>query len=114
MGLIAVTSAYQEWAYGGSVERLVQSPYGRTIIAKIALFSVLLILGAFNRYISVPRLQAREALAAERFMRTVRLEAFLLVGVLLCAALLRHQAPARSHAARLEHRPQSHGDRPVR
>lgn len=129
VGLIVLTALYQEWTYGGSVEGLVRSPYGRTIIAKIVLFSVLLILGAFNRYISVPRLQewagsattrhgalgrlvapallplardARGPLAASRFTRTVKLEAVLVVAVLLCAALLRHEVPAR-HAAHLEH-----------
>ncbi len=128
VGLIVLTASYQEWALGGSVDGLVRTPYGRTIIAKIALFSLLLLLGAFNRYISVPRLQgwacsantsqgagrlvaparlpltldARWPPAAARFTRAVKLEAFLLVALLLCAALLRHEVPARD-AAHLEH-----------
>jgi len=122
VGFIILTAPYQEWAYGGSVEGLVRSPYGRTVIAKIVLFSLLLGLGAFNRYISVPRLQewagsattrrgtlgrfvtplllplergARGPQVAIRFTRAVKLEAFLLAVVLLCAALLRHEVPAR-------------------
>jgi putative copper export protein len=129
VGLIAVTAPYQAWARAGSAEDLVSSPFGRTIIAKIVLFAVLLLLGAFNRYVSVPRLQewagsttvrggvpgrlaapvltllARDAdgpLAAARFKRTVRLEAILMTTVLLCAALLRHEAPSR-RGAHLEH-----------
>ena len=129
VGFIVLTAPYQEWAYGGSVGGLVSSSFGRTVIVKVILFSVLLVLGAFNRYVSVPRLQewagraptrngalgrlvapalrplagdARGPRAAARFTRTVRLEAFLLVVVLLCAALLRHEVPAR-HAAHLEH-----------
>jgi putative copper resistance protein D len=129
VGLIVLTASYQEWAYVGSVEGLASSPYGRTIIAKIVLFSLILILGAFNRYIRVPRLQewagsatarhgalyrltapalvplardARGPLAAARFMRIVKLEAFLLVMVLLCTALLRQEIPAR-HAPHLMH-----------
>ena len=129
VGVIVLTASYQQWAYGGAVEGLPRSTFGRIIIAKIALFSALLILGAFNRYVSVPRLQewagsattrhgalgrvvapalmplaprARGTQTAARFARTVQLEAVLLAAVLLCAALLRHEAPAR-HAAHLEH-----------
>lgn len=129
VGLVALTASYQWWAYGGSVDDLVRSPFGRTIIVKIVLFSVLLVLGAFNRYISVPRLQewagsaptrlrtlgrlvapvllplgrdARGTQAAARFTRTVQLEAFLMVAVLLCAALLRREAPPR-HATHVQH-----------
>jgi copper resistance protein D len=126
VGLVALTAPYQAWAYGGSVEALVRSPYGRTVIAKIVLFLVLLVMGAFNRYVSVPRLQewagisrtrrgalpallpfardARGPLAAARFTLMVKLEAFLVVAVLLCAALLRHEVPARAH---LEHHAQA-------
>ena len=121
-GVIIVTAPYQACAHGGSVEGLASSPYGWTLLAKTLLFTVLLLLGAFNRYVSVPRLQAwagvattsrgtaarliapalsllvrdeRGPLSAARFERTVRLESILLVAVLLCAALLRHEVPAR-------------------
>jgi putative copper resistance protein D len=131
IAVIALTAVYQARAYGGSIGGLARSPFGRTIIAKIVLFSLLLVLGAFNRYVSVPRLQewagssptrrgalgrvfapalrllardARGPLAATRFACAVRLETFLLVAVLGCAALLRHEAPAR-HEAHPEHHP---------
>ena len=122
VGLVALTASYQGWTYGGSAADLLRSPFGRIIVAKIILFSVRLVLGVFNRYISVPRLQewagcatprhgplerlvapvllpfaraGRGPLAAARFARAVRLEAFLLVAVLGCAALLRHEVPLR-------------------
>ncbi len=128
VALIALTAVYQAWAYV-SVEALVRSPYGRTLIAKVVLFSLLLGLGAFNRYIRVPRLQewagsattrrgvlgrivapvllplardARGPLVAKQFTRSVKCEACLLLAVLLCAALLRHEIPPR-HAPHLEH-----------
>jgi putative copper resistance protein D len=130
-GVIALTAPYQAWAHGGSVEGLASSPYGQAVLAKSVLFAVLLTLGAFNRYVSVPRLQAwagvattsrgtaarliapalsllardaRGPLSAARFARTVRLESILLVAVLLCAALLRHEVPAR-HARPHGHAP---------
>jgi copper resistance protein D len=127
VALIALTAVYQTWIYAGGVEALVMSPYGRTVLSKIVLFGFLLCLGAFNRYVSIPRLQewagsartrrwvlgrliapvlrplardARGPLVAKQFARNVKVEAFLLLAVLFCAALLRHEVPAR-HAPHL-------------
>ncbi len=129
VGIIFLTALYNVWAYVGGIEALWGSPYGRTIIAKIVLFFLLLVLAAFNRYVSVPGLREWAGLAPEngsvvsrlvkpvlasfardpkgsmtavRFARSVRIEAVLMTGVLLCAALLRHEIPAR-HFAHLEH-----------
>jgi putative copper resistance protein D len=129
VGIIAFTALYQAWVNAGSIEALLKSPYGRTVIAKTFLFFLLLGLGAFNRYISVPRLQEWAGITATdrgiisrfvvpvllplaqdlkglplavRFMRNVKVEALLTVGILLCAALLRHEIPAR-HFSHLEH-----------
>jgi putative copper resistance protein D len=108
VAFVAVTALYQEWAYGGSVQGLPGSAYGRIIIVKVVLFFLLLLLGAWNRYVSVPRLQARAGLetgppVAARFRRTVAFEAILFAAVLLCAALLRQEMPARHAASRDRH-----------
>jgi len=66
VGIIALTALYQVWVYAGSIEALLKSPYGRTVIVKIVLFFLLLCLGAFNRYISVPRLQEWAGFGATR------------------------------------------------
>jgi putative copper resistance protein D len=122
VGIVAVTALYNGLTYVGSLAALWKSTYGLTVIAKIAFFSLLVKLGGFNRYVSVPLLQewagaspesrgvlTRVALRifpgialggsgqriASRFKRSVRVEAFLIVVVLLCAALLRHEIPAR-------------------
>jgi putative copper export protein len=129
VGIIAVTALYNAWFYVGSYEALWKTHYGLTVIAKIILFLLLIILGAFNRYSSVPLLQHWAGISPDnrgiinrianrlfarflrnqngyriaiRFMCSVRIEAFLIIGVLLCAALLRHEVPARHHA-HLEH-----------
>ncbi len=128
-GTIFLTALYNAWAYVGRIEALWGSPYGRTIAAKIVLFILLLILAAFNRYVGVPSLQewagfvpgkggiihrlakpalayfarnSKGCIAALRFMRFVGIETFLMTGVLLCVALLRHEIPAR-HFSHLEH-----------
>jgi putative copper resistance protein D len=100
VGFIAITAPYQTWAYGGGFDELAKSPYGRILVTKVVLFVLLLVLGAFHRYVSVPRLHewarsATEPHAAAQFTRTVKLEALLVVAVLLCAAFLRHEVPAR-------------------
>jgi putative copper export protein len=129
VGLIAATALYNAWYYVRIPEALWKTPYGLAVLAKIILFSILINLGGFNRYVSVPLLQewasasaqargifTRAALrlfpgfelggngrrVASRFMRGVRVEAVLITMVLLCAALLRHEVPAR-HLAHMGH-----------
>ncbi len=129
VGTIALTALYNAWVYAGSVNALLRTPYGRTIIVKLVLFIALLILAAYNRYVRVPRLLelanmptprrnvpggllapllapfVRDAAGdadVARFARSLRVEALLIAGVFFCAALLRHEVPAK-HFLHLEH-----------
>lgn len=129
VGIVAITAIYNGFSYVGSFEALWKSTYGLIVIAKTGLFLLLVNFGAFNRYVSVPLLQewagaspqergviTRIAIrffprlqlggngyrVAMRFMRSVKVEAALIVGLLLCAALLRHEVPAR-HLHHLGH-----------
>jgi putative copper resistance protein D len=122
VGIIAITAFYNAWSYVGNFGPAWKSPYGLTVLAKIVIFLLLVLFGAFNRYVSVPLLiEWGGASFAERvmvprvanrflsrffrdrsgmaiallFKRTVRIEALLMVGALLCAAMLRHDIPAR-------------------
>ena len=134
VGIIAITALYNAWSYVGSFEAIWTSPYGWTVLAKFILFFLLLNLGAFNRYVSVPLLlqwsgtsRADGGMIARiashlfsryfrnpdglrssfRFRRIVRIEALLVLGALLCAAMLRHEIPARHHS-HLEHEQKQH------
>lgn len=129
VGIIALSALYNLWYYVRIAEALWKTPYGLTVIAKIILFFVLINLGAFNRYVNVPLLREWAGGGAEsrtligrivlkffarlvrsrdgrrialRFKRSVGVEALLIIGVLFCAALLRHEIPAR-HVAHMEH-----------
>jgi len=129
VGIVAITALYNGLKYVGSLNALLGAPYGWAVMAKIMLFLVLINLGAFNRYVSVPLLQEWAGASAEgrgiftrialqffprlqpggnggriasRFGRSVKVEAILIIGVLLCAALLRHEIPAR-HISHLGH-----------
>ncbi|HKN18508.1 MAG TPA: CopD family protein [Dissulfurispiraceae bacterium] len=129
VGIVTITAIYNYLVYVGSFHALMMTPYGLTIIVKIILLFILVNLGGFNRYVSVPLLQEWGGASAEgrgtitrtvlrfyprlqldgsghritlRFMRCARTEAALIVCVLLCAALLRHGVPAR-HFAHMQH-----------
>jgi putative copper export protein len=120
---VLMTGTYNAWFEVRSFQVLWETPYGRTLIAKLLLVLALIILGASNRYISVPLLEqwvgrplpkrgtiynllvARYLTfiqrkpdgthVACRFVRKVGIEAILIVGILMCAALLQHEVPAR-------------------
>ena len=129
VGITALTALYNSWSYVGSFGAFWQSTYGWTAVAKVVLFSALIVLGAFNRYISVPLLlewggssRAGRGMVtrlashlfsrnfrdhdgsatALRFKRIVNVEAVLMLGALLCAAILRHEIPALHHS-HIEH-----------
>jgi len=141
VGIVSLTALYNAWLGVASFDNLWKLPYGWTVLVKIFLFVVLLQLGAANRYVNVPLLQEWAGIppghpefldriavrffplflkdqkgypVALRFKKSVRIEACLMIVVLLCAALLRHEVPAR-HAFHLQHMgghgpsPQSHG-----
>jgi putative copper export protein len=120
---VALTALYNVVMYVGSVNALVKTPYGLTVAGKAALLFMLLLPAAYNRYLCVPNLVQSSGLTytaesnslsrlASRFFsilsmrpeagapikyfrRAIRFEAILLLGLLLGAAFLRHEIPAR-------------------
>ncbi len=127
--VIVITSLYQAWIYVGSIEALKETDYGLIVAAKIVLFLFLLMLAAVNRYVILPGLMGAADKRADnsgiigrfiaavvlppssgslmgrspgRFRKIVGVEAILILGVLLCAVLLRHGIPA-SHYLHREH-----------
>lgn len=55
-GLVAATGAFNGWRSVGSWDRLISSPYGRVLLLKIAVLSVVGATGAWNWRIVTPRL----------------------------------------------------------
>jgi putative copper resistance protein D len=128
VGVVAATALYNGFSYVGSIEALWKAVYGWSVMTKIFLFFLLVNLGGLHRYVNVPLLQewagaspesrgilTRVAVrlfpgftrgggqkTASRFVRGVRAEALLIILVLLCAALLRHEIPAR-HLSHVGH-----------
>jgi len=129
VAMTAITAAYNFRLDVRSLRAMMETLYGLAVAAKILLFGILINFGAFNRYVSVPLLRERAGGSAEvrgaidgiagkffapfrrnrsglavalRFKRLVGLETVLILAVLFCAGLLRHEVPAR-HAAHMGH-----------
>lgn len=100
--LLTLTGLYSAWLQVGSLDALLVTSYGRTLLVKLVLVAGLVLLGAVNRFWLQPRLRARgnegtarREQAAGRFGLTVRAEVFLGLAVLLTVALLTGFVPAR-------------------
>jgi putative copper resistance protein D len=65
VGLLAATGLVNAWYSLRSVGDLFISPYGRLLLAKIVLFSLMMVLGAFNGFRLKPRVVAAVASASE-------------------------------------------------
>jgi putative copper export protein len=94
LGLLSVVLLVGTGLYAGllhinSISLLVGSSYGRILLLKLTLFTLVLCLAALNRWYFMPRLLERET----RFRQILLTEAFLLVGVLLVTAMLTTTAP---------------------
>jgi len=83
-------------AYNGlgfDLYHLLFSAYGRTLIAKVAVFAAVLTIGGYNRYWLVP--QVSDSTARDRLLRNVEVESLILLfGVLGLATLLANTPPA--------------------
>jgi putative copper export protein len=129
VALIVVTAAYNFRVDVRSVTAMLATAYGLAVAVKILLLLILLNLGAFNRYVSIPLLREWAGGSAEirgaidriagkffapfrrnrnghmvalRFRRLVGLETVLILVILFCAAILRHEMPAR-HYMHMQH-----------
>src|SRR5262245_10822050 len=92
--LTGTDTAYD--AVGLNISHLLLLAYGRTLIAKVAVFGVVLVFGAYNRYWLVPKMKAPRSRAA--LLRNVGMESLiLLVGVLALASLLANTPPTHNH-----------------
>ena len=129
LAAVLLTGLYNSWIEVKTLSALWMSPYGNILSVKLLLVLVLIILGASNRYISVPLLERLAGYpekgdgwskwftlrflshfqsnmdgtsAARKLAHKVMAEVILMVGVLICAALLIHETPAK-HQALHEH-----------
>ena len=98
VGMLVITGLYSTWAQVTTAPALA-TPYGLTLLGKLALFLPMLALGALNLLRHAPRLRA-EASAGRWLRRAVSAEALLGLVVLLVVGLLTSLEPARQAADR--------------
>jgi copper transport protein len=65
VGLLLLTGVIQSLALVGSFRALVDTEYGLLVLAKIALFALLIGLGAYNQRWALPRLRSLAASGAQ-------------------------------------------------
>lgn len=117
LALTVVPGLYNAWALVGGWHEAWTTLYGQVLMAKSLLVGAMIALGAVHRYRYVPSLQLRAArplppslipiprflraienpAIPRSFLRSLRVEALLLLGVLSLAAALSQQVPA-AHA----------------
>lgn len=105
--VLVVTGFYQTWVHVDGPTSLGQSLYGRALLAKLLLIVPLLVLGAVNRFVVMPRLRVTNGagdgeerrVAMRRLWRTLWGEAALGVVVLAVVGLLTALPPARAVAS---------------
>jgi copper transport protein len=97
-GTLAITGLYATWVHVGAPQALV-TPYGLTLLAKVALLLPMLALGAGNLLRSRRSADVDER-SAGQLRRAVSAEALLGLAILLAAGLLTSLEPARQSAAR--------------
>lgn len=98
LGVVVLTGLYSAWLQVPALRALTATPYGRALLVKLALVTLIVALGAFNRFVVVPRLRGR-AVEPERpvarLLRVASGELALGAGVLLIVAVLTALPPAR-------------------
>jgi len=97
VGTVLITGGYNAWAQVTVLPAL-RTPYGMTLLAKLALVFPLLGLGALNLLWVRPRL-TRQDTAGHWLRRAVTVEALLLVMILGAVGILTSLEPARQVAA---------------
>lgn len=99
--VVAATGIYQAILYVPSPAALVDTGYGRVLVAKHAFVAGVLAMAALNRFVAGPALRraAEQVQAIVRARRAVGAEALIGIGVLAVTGLLATTAPARPATA---------------
>jgi copper transport protein len=104
LGLVAVTGLSRALHLAGGWQGLLDSPYGRFLDVKVALFAGLVLLGALNHYRVVPAL-ASGARRLGDLARNVRGEVVLAACILAVTAILSQLPPGKFVVERASAKP---------
>ena len=91
---LTLTGVYQYYLHIQQLDLLAATTYGRALVVKVAVFAILVALGALNMVILTRRLRGGNQVPARAFGRTVRVELIVGALVLLLAAVMTGVAPS--------------------
>lgn len=94
--ILIVTGFYAAWLQVGSVEGLLTTLYGRTLLVKLLLFAPLLMIAAVNLVVTQRALNAGQMIWSRRLRGLVGAEFGLTIGIVGAVGLMTAIAPARS------------------
>lgn len=101
VGTVVISGFWLGWKSVGALPQLWQTPYGRFLLLKICLVAALVVIGAGNEFVLLPRIARFRAegdttslfrLAVEHFPRVVAVEAVIGVAVLAVVPFLNGSA----------------------
>jgi copper resistance protein D len=95
VGLVLATGVFNALrGTDGSLAALTESAWGHVLLIKLGLVALALVLGGYNRMVAMPELRrAASTAAARRFVNVIHLEAIVMIGVLVLAAVLARSVP---------------------
>ncbi len=97
---LGLTGLYQALIHVGTIDNLLSTDYGHSLVVKTLIFLAALLLAGFHRFMLKPGLASPTKVAATRtrrfFARTLPAEAVLAVAVLAATAVLTSLPPATS------------------
>ena len=96
LAAIVLSGSYAAWRNLGALENLTGSAYGMALLLKLSAVLTAALLGGANRFLVMPGLLAAvrgDSPITHRFAAILKVEALVLVGVLILAAVLSSTAP---------------------
>lgn len=90
LAVVVFTGLYNSWVEVGSFGALLTTTYGRFLSVKLLILAYLT-----SRYIAPPQRGKDEVAYAIKFLKRSRVEAFLILAILVCVALFTQEVPAR-------------------
>lgn len=93
---LIISGAITTFIQVGSVDAFFSTAYGNRLFRKLVGFAVLLALAAFNKFVLTPRLRRGDISAAKGLRRSIAVEGFLYLLILVAAASLTTVEPPQS------------------
>jgi len=108
VGIVVISGLWLAWKAVGSPAQLWETPYGRFLFLKVSLVAVMVLFGAFNEFVLLPRIAKLRAagdtrsvfaVAVRHFPRVVAIEAAVGIAVLVVVPFLNGSAREQAGGA---------------